>query len=44
MEGWERGLHGELERLFVDGELDGDVGEVVVDFGVGSGLDGGVEL
>jgi len=38
-----RGLHGEFERLFVDWELDGDVREVVVDFGIGSRLDGRVE-
>ena len=35
-------VHDHLEGLFVDGQLDGDVWEVVVDVGVGLGFDGGV--
>jgi hypothetical protein len=31
-------VHDELEGFFVHGELDGDVWEVVVDLGFGSGL------
>jgi hypothetical protein len=40
--GLARGSDGFLERLFVDGHLDSDVGEVVVDVGIGSRFDGRV--